>query len=126
MISTTVPKDEQKLQGYAPLYNVWALQRLVDAGHVGVNMSDAVSNIVLEWFKDNKKLVRECRLTTADFEAKKKKSGPQGIVPPADPSLDSDEPVDRSAYRVVPSFPSRKASGTSGRGETPPHFRRSR
>jgi len=108
-----MPKDELKIQGYVPLYNVWALQGLVDAGHVGVNKNDAVSNIVLQWFRDNDKLVRECRLTTADFaKATKKMGGPKGIVPfpesppsaprpPESPSDRTDEPVDRLRIRAV-------------------------
>ncbi|HVT15839.1 MAG TPA: hypothetical protein VHQ90_06590 [Thermoanaerobaculia bacterium] len=90
-----MPKDEQKIQGYIPLYNVWVLEQLVAAGHIGVNKNDAVSNIVLQWFDDNKKLIRENRLTTAEYAKLLKKRGPLGIVPPEAPpepkGVDRDE-----------------------------------
>jgi hypothetical protein len=82
--------DENKIQGYVPLYNVWVLKHLAP-GHVGTTESDVVSNIVLKWFGDNQRLIRMLGLTEADYQkATKKKSsrnGPQGIVPPPESPL---------------------------------------
>jgi hypothetical protein len=116
-----VPKSEQKIQGYVPLYNIWALQGLVDAGHVGVNRNDAVSNIVIQWFHENKKLLEECRLTTADFvKAMRKRGSPQNVVqfpelPQSAPESDEGKPVDRSARRVVACPPLPRRAVASGR-----------
>ena len=76
--------DENKIQGYVPSYNAWVLKHLAPE-HVGTSDSDVVSNIVLQWFSDNKRLIRMLRLTEGDYLKtlrKGGKGGPRGIVPP--------------------------------------------
>src|ERR1700739_1282104 len=100
--------DENKIQGYVPLYNIWVIKHLAPE-HVGTTESDVVSNMVLQWFNDNQRLLRALRLTPADYvKATKKKGGPKRIVPhrpPESPSEPPEEPVDRTGRQVVPFAP---------------------
>jgi hypothetical protein len=93
--------DENKVQGYVPSYNAWVLKRLAPE-HVGTSDSDVISNIVLQWFSDNKRLIRMLRLTEADYLKTLKKGGkdgPRGIVPPSGTPA---EPQDR--WREAPAL----------------------